>query len=90
VNEASLISQLLASLEERMERAAYRGYKRAACEVAQADEIGSEDAAKILGKPTVNALRQFMQRAAVPHRRVGRRLLFSRAALLAWIEERSR
>jgi len=87
---AAFMRELCAEVEQ----AAYRGTRRALGEVAQSDELDSEGAAKVLGKVredgsgNVSALKSFMQRHAVPHRKVGTRLLFSRRELQGWIEDR--
>ena len=47
--------------------------------------VTAEEAAKILGV-SIWTLYAAVNRGEVPHRRIGRRMLFSRRALVLWLE----
>lgn len=48
--------------------------------------LRAEEAAQLLGISTWLLLQQ-VRRGTVPHRRVGRRIVFSRRRLLEWLDE---
>lgn len=52
---------------------------------ALAEVLGVADAAKLLGVSRW-ALYESCNRNDIPHRRLGKRILFSRAALMVWLE----
>ncbi len=49
--------------------------------------MGAEQVAAFLGVDR-KTVYEYASRGRIPHRRLGRRLLFSRAALLVWLEGR--
>ena len=53
--------------------------------LSQSDAISADDAAAILGVSRWS-LYAAANRHEIPHRRLGRRMLFSRRALLLWLE----
>lgn len=84
---STLITLAPAELQDLVERAAERGAAKALAAAAADQSFGTLELEKLLNKRG-SALREWLRRhPSFPRRRVGRKLVFDRAAVDRWLAE---